>query len=98
MFYKRCPKCSNKITYKYVREYKDSGEIQCPYCCTTLIVSFPIIMTNSIIIGISTGVFLAMFTDLSIVWVVLAAFIVAALFQWKLDILFALSIKKENHY
>ena len=96
MFYKKCPKCTNKIPYKYVKEYKEAEEIQCPYCCATLTVSFPTVVINSIIIGGCTGALLGTFTALPVFLIMVLIAIVTLFFQWKFDLIFSLTVKDQD--
>ena len=93
MFSRKCPSCTKKIEFKYIKQSVKHSNFNCPYCCKTLKIKTFDSLVNSIFVGFMSG-WLGALLGFSIESIIVTGILTSIFLQKYLDILFSLDVDK----
>ena len=97
MFSRKCPACSQSISFQAISQYLKAGSITCPYCLQKLKIKTLDSLVNSFWVGALAGFLAAMF-EVPVLWAAVIGAVTAIVFQKYVDVFFSLAIDETPEF
>ena len=91
MFSRKCPSCSQDLTFKQISQYIKEEAIDCPYCRARLRIKTFDSLTNSFLVGALAGIIAGTF-HLPMLNSMLVGALAAIVFRKYIDVFFSLEV------